>query len=141
MKTAEIKFIAVWIDHEKAHLIEPGKEPSIQTVFASANENGHVKGETADGIRLGNFRSTNNEYHKHRKEENQFHQFCKELSAVLVQYDVLLVLGPGTAHKEFRNYLQNEKHFKDKKIMELTTGQMTENELKAKVNSVYCETL
>ena len=141
MKTAETKFIAVWMDHEKAHLVEPGKEPTIQTIFAPDKANVHEDGETADGTRLGNFRSTNNEFNKHRKDENQFHTFCKQLSAGLLNYDKLIVFGPGTAHKEFRNYLKLEKQFKDMEIMELTTDYMTENELKAKVNSLFLQTL
>ena len=141
MKTEENKFIAVWMDHEKAHLIEPGKEPTIQTIYAPTKANAHVAGETSDGTSLGHFRSTNNEFNKHRKDENQFQFFCKQLSAGLICYDKLMVFGPGTAHKEFRNYLQQEKQFKDKEILESTADYMTENELKAKVNAMFLQTL
>lgn len=140
MKSAN-KFLAIWMDHEKAHLIEPGVLPAIQTMYRSEKENAHEIGENADGIKLGNFRSSNNEFHKHRKAENQFNVFCKQLTAGLNHFDVLLICGPGEAHKEFRNYLLGEKQFKDKKVVVETTDYLTENQIKAFVNTKYHETL
>lgn len=141
MKSTENKFVAVWMDHEKAHLIEPGIHPMMQTIHRSEKHNEHIAGESADGIKLGNFRSSNNEFHKHRKEENQFHLFCKQLSAGLKEFHTIYIFGPGTAHKEFRNYLKNDHHYLDKKIIEETTDYQTENQIKAKANSIYMETL
>ena len=138
MKTTS-KFMAIWLDHEKAYLIEPGAEPIIQTIHSSEKASSNVAGEEADGIRIGNFRSSNNEFSKHRKEENIFHLFCKNISAGIKNYDTLYILGSGTAHKEFRNYLKEDHHFKDKLIIEETTDHLTENQLKAKVNMVYTE--
>ena len=34
MKTTS-KFLAIWLDHEKAYLIEPATEPIIQTIHSS----------------------------------------------------------------------------------------------------------
>jgi hypothetical protein len=136
MKAHEkIKRIGVWMDHAEAKLAEP-EHPveAIQEVEAESSGRVREPGETGDGVRVGVFRSANNEFRKHIKRQHDDQLFYKELSEELLPYDEILIFGPTTAEKEFYNYLMNEKHFAGKRISSRQENYMSDNQIVAFVN-------
>jgi hypothetical protein len=132
------KIIGLWLDHTEARLIDPknlNSEPKI--IRSMINAKKHIPGETADGTRLGNNRSTNDESHKHYREQNELHTYYKTVAASLAGFDDILIFGPTTAKKELQNYLLNEKSFADKKITVEPADYLTENQMAARVRDFY----
>jgi hypothetical protein len=137
----EIASIGVWMDHAQAKLIEPGKPAFDMRVIESPVEGRvRIEGEGADGTRLGGYRSTNNEVHKHNREQNELHQYYKQLADVLLPYEKILLCGPGTARKEFHNYLLDKKRFNGKKILSMQEDKFSDNQLAAYVTNHLQET-
>lgn len=132
------KCIGVWLDYGKAYFIKPGKDNSEIEKFSSNLEtHQRIDGESSSGARLGNNRSTNNEYSKHTKEQEDVKQYFKSLSTKLKPYDHILLFGASTAKNEFGNYILEDKSFNGKRIKTETADFMTENQMKAKVSEHF----
>ena len=114
--------VGVWLDHHQA-------------VVVSAPE-----GEFAIA---GSFETTAPEHH--RSSEHTIHKAQKALTlkhfdavaAQLTAYDHILLFGPGTAQEEMRNLLGDDTHFRGKKIEIDSAGQMTPNQIVAKVRDFF----
>lgn len=130
------KQIGLWMDHEKAKLIEP-VTARITTLEREALPQSAIAGEQGGGSRLGNNRSTNNEFNRHNKEQDQLHAYYKELAKELMPYDEILIMGASTAHKEFVNYLVSDKHFSGKKITGEACDHLGDNVLQQKVYDFF----
>jgi len=123
--------IAVWMDHTEAQLIEPGMTTDqIRLILSPFKGKVRKAGEESDGIQLGNYRSTNNESHKHFREQNELLSYYKQLAEALMPYNEILISGPSTAHNEVYNYLLNEKKFSGKKISVKKTDYITPNQIR-----------
>lgn len=127
-----IKRIGVFMDHKGVTLLDPD---SLQLTNLASGIDHHTRfdGEVSDGTRLGNNRATNNEAHKHNKEQNQAHLFYRKLAGQLKPFDEIFILGPTTAKDEFRNYVHKEKLLGNKKVVTEKSDYLTENQLKEKV--------
>ncbi len=129
--------IGVWMDHSKACLIDLAKSSkAISTIKPPAMPR-RIFGEEADGIRLGNNRSTNNEYGKHEKEKNTTHAFYKKLADALREYDEIFLFGPTTARKEFRNYALKENLLAGKKVASRAADYLTDNQMVEQVRKYF----
>jgi hypothetical protein len=133
-----IKRIGLWMDHSEAILINPDELDGKMEVIR-ADKSRHIRhaGQSASGIKLGNYRSTNNEVSMHNKEQNHLHAFYKELANSVHPYDEILVLGPTTAPSEFHNYMEKEKGLNTKKMEVLHCDYLTENQLQEQVKKFF----
>lgn len=130
------KQIGVFMDHSGATLLTPD---SIQEKIISSGIAHPIRtdGEGGDGTQLGNYRSTNNETHKHNKEQNQLHVYFKNLVEHLKPFDEILILGPTTARDEFHNYFQKEKLLHEKMIVIEKSNYLSENQLREKIINFF----
>ncbi|MBK7038576.1 MAG: hypothetical protein KBF42_00870 [Chitinophagales bacterium] len=131
-KQLEIKKIAIWMDHKEAKMIDPAHlDQDLIKVTSKIKGRKRISGQSSDGVKLGGFRSSNNEFAKHEKEQNSLHAYFKELADKLVVYDEILIFGPTTARQEFYNYLNAEHNFINKVIHTVDGDYITDNQLKA----------
>ncbi|MEP6792721.1 MAG: hypothetical protein ABJB16_00225 [Saprospiraceae bacterium] len=129
-KYVALKSIGVWMDHAEAKLIHPGQPASTMEVFHSPVQTRiRIPGEVPDGTRLGDYRSTNNEFTKHHTLQNEIHSYYKQLAEKLQSYDEILIFGPAPARNEFHNYLLKEKSFAKKRIQVKPVDYITDNQL------------
>src|SRR5689334_454245 len=129
--------IGVWMDHSKACLIDLAKSTKTISTIKSPIKPRRIFGEKSDGTRLGNNRSTNNEYSKHEKEKNIEHAYFKKLVDTLSEYDEIFLFGPTTARKEFRNYVLKEKLLTGKKITSHAADYLTDNQMVEQVRNYF----
>ena len=135
---ADIKKVGLWMDHEEAKFIEPKKEQSsIRSIHANSPGLIRHTGESSDGTKLGQYRSSNNEFSKHRKEENNIREYFESLVEQLQSYDEIFIFGPTTAAVEFKNYLSKEKVLSDKKIHMEKADYLTEPQLLKAVKEYF----
>ena len=87
--------VVLFMDHAQAVLIDANEKR--ETVQSLINSHERVDDETGDGTRLGNFRSTNNESHKHNIRINKLNKYYKHLAQLLMPYNSILIMGPTTA--------------------------------------------
>lgn len=141
-KNASSRQIGVWIDHSKSLFFDPQSEDErIETLYSGQESHERFRGEHGDGTRLGNFRSTDNEFHKNRREENITKTYYKELTEKLDHFDEIYLFGPGQARKELHNLLSDDKQFASKSISSEACDQVSENQLRAQVRRHFTESL
>ena len=130
-----VRSIGIWMDHTEARLLEPGQTAgSIRVVVSPVTGRERVEGEVANGTRLGGYRSTNNEAHRHNREQNELRAFYRQLSEELLPYERILLCGPASACREFHNFLQKEKRFAGRTITTMAEDYLSDNEWVACVN-------
>ncbi|MBL0105217.1 MAG: hypothetical protein IPP51_16450 [Bacteroidetes bacterium] len=119
--------VGIWLDHVHARIIYPNG--IIEPVKSMHETNLRIAGEQPDGIRMGNHRSSNNEYSKHHIEIEELHRFFAAIYHSIKNFDQIFLFGPGTATEEFRNYLIEKEKRHLTSILIRRTEQMTDAEL------------
>ena len=80
----------------------------------------------------GSSEHTNN--HKNKAEAEKFY---KEISHALEQFHDILIFGPGKAQEELFNHLKENKHFHGHNLSIDSAGNLTENQMIAKVRDFF----
>ncbi|MEO8148899.1 MAG: hypothetical protein ABI723_14735 [Bacteroidia bacterium] len=138
MKNNKRSKIGLWLDHAEARIINPDKNAGIvKSIHSTVESRVRIAGESGDGTRLGNNRSSNNESQKHHREQNQVHAYYKQLAQEVMPYDDILIFGPTTAPQEFHNYLNSEKDCTGKRIKVEHTDYITDNQLTEQVHNFF----
>lgn len=131
------KKIGIWLDHAHALLINIGTTPiTTERLYAKVLTT-QEDGENGRPIRLGNFRSTNNEHHAHQREQDRERKFFKEISKELLPFDEILITGPTTAQEELLHVLQEDPHFSEKRMTMSSCGYETEPEVVDRVKKFF----
>jgi len=132
------KRIGIWLDHTKAHFIDLSKGITVvETVHSDKESEVRFKGETGNGISLGNNRSTNNENHVHNRQQQIIQGYYQILSDRIKNYDDILLFGPTGAKDELYNKLSADKHFANKVIRVESADKLTENQMVAQVKQFF----
>lgn len=132
------KIIGVWLDHSEARFINPlDLKSKPEVIHSLLNSHKHIPGEESDGMRLGNFRSANDESHKHFREQNELNGYYKKIAVALSPFDDILIFGPTTAKQELQNHLISDKSFVNKKITVEAADYITENQMAERVRNFY----
>lgn len=113
------------MDSQNAMLISktadlPEKEYSIQNKLKSKEYHG-TKGE----------HGSNN-----ADQANGLH-FFKDVANLLLPFDEIFIFGPGKAQEEFHNFLKEDSHFNNKKIIIDTAERISEAQMIAKVKTYF----
>jgi stalled ribosome rescue protein Dom34 len=119
------KKLGIWLDHTTAHLIEL----KDNSTHSKTIESFAVQGEKQQ---FGKDESL-----KHNMEQDQLSEFFKRLSAVIIDYQEVLLFGPTHAKTELYNLLKEYNHFNNVKIEIETTDNLTENQLHAYVKTHF----
>ena len=120
------KFLGLWLDHEDARLIATEGTGPIGD-FSIIR---HVKAHHRDS--RGS--SENAQHHSIQEERKKFFQ---QVTEAIKPFDDILIFGPGTAQEELRNHLTSDKDFHGKKLSIDTAGNLTENQVIAKVRDFF----
>lgn len=124
--------IGLWMDHSQARLLEPGEPVStIRIVNSEISKKKKIDGEEADGIRLGKYRSSNNEYSKHNRKQNILEEYYKMLAKEIQVYDEIFLSGSTTALEEFKNFLSRKKSFLSKRVHMKRMDYLSDNQFAA----------
>ena len=131
------KRLALWIDHTTAYLIriKDGKTV-VSTIESDYDPKPRIEGEKPDGGKVTAKRSTNNEYKKHRKQENQLGAFYKELTGKVQKYHIIYLFGPGTAKNELLNHIRKEASTDGKTFIVDSADTLTFPQMVARAKSV-----
>lgn len=112
------KQLGIWLDHSSAHLIEFASDMEQTKVFTS-KASSHEQSENLPG----------NENATNHKEQQKQGTFYKNLSAVIKNFDEVILFGPTTAKSELHNLLKADHQFDAIKIETKTTEKMSEQEM------------
>lgn len=113
----KVEKLGIWMDHAKAHILHS----SIDTI--------ETKTISSKFTHLEKEHSLNkSENLMHHKEQHQQHEYYKEIGNVIKNYDEVVVFGPTDAKVELVNFLKQDRHFDNIKIVVENADKMTEHQ-------------
>lgn len=107
------KQIGICMDHSIAFVLEITNSKIIRTTISS---------EFTHDDKVFGFRK--NENQMHTKENNLLKDYYKKISAVILQFNEVILFGPTDAKTELHNLLKVDHLFANIKIDEKTTDKM-----------------
>ena len=125
MKAA--KRLGIWMDHSIAHLTELNND-TIETRTIESKPEVQVN---KDDLYY------KDESHELNKEQGLLSSYYNKLSAIIVDYDEVLLFGPTDAKNELLNLIKKNHLFDKIKIEVKSVDKMTENQQKAFVNEHF----
>ncbi len=133
-----VKKIGLWLDHVVAHFIEiEDGEEHFETMYSGKESLLRIKGESGNGIKMGNYRSSNNEHQVQMRENEIISDYYKNIAKRLLNFDEIFILGASTAKNELYNLLRTNKHFDGKLIQTESSDQITKNQMIARVRAFF----
>lgn len=114
----EVNTVDLWIDQSIGKIVVFGKpELILHVINSNYKSQERIEGEASDGIMLGAYRATNNEFTKHNKEKKAMRAFFKTIATALESYDKVVVSGTGPKPAEFCNFIKNENLLPGKEVV------------------------
>lgn len=118
-------YAGVWLDTQQAMIISKNDD-NEQGDFAILEK---VKAKAAHGS--GSEHTINNAKHADTI------KYFKSVSSLLLDYDEILVFGPGKSQEQFQNILKEDVQFKSKKISIDSAEHLTDPQMIAKVRDFF----
>lgn len=109
--------LGIWMDHSNAHILHSSVD-TIETKTISSKFT-HIEKEHS---------LSKSENLMHHKEQQQQHEYYKEIGDVIKNYNEVIVFGPTDAKVELVNFLKKDYHFDNIKIEVKNADKMTENQ-------------
>ena len=115
------QYAGVWMDHHNAIFITD-KDGSFAI---------------QDKVVAGQYHGDKGEHASMNAEKTNNLKYFKTIAQRLLNFDEVLIFGPGKSQEEFLNFLHEDQHFKHKKITLDSAGQVTDNQMVAKVRDFF----
>ncbi len=119
------KKLGIWLDHTIAHIIVLNNNSITSNTIESLSLQGEKQNFGKD------------ESLKHNTEQDQLSDYFNRLSAVIKDYQEVLLFGPTNAKTELFNLLKEDSHFNSVKIEIETSDNLTENQMHAFVKEHF----
>ena len=132
-----IKQTGIWIDKEKAYLINiaEGKH-NIKTIESDISIRERFEGEGKEYGRFGGqFLSMENK--KNNRIKKQSVEYLKRIISEINNSDEVVLFGPAEMKTELEKMILKDNSLKDKLVAVQTADSMTENQLVAWVKEFY----
>jgi len=115
----------LWLDQRNAILISRDSEKPEEDY--AVRQKLHAPGEQRAG----------DEHTMNSGKQADTRDYFKTLATILSPYDQILIFGPGKLQEQFRNFLQHDAHFTDKKIDLDTAQHQTDPQMIAQVRGFF----
>ena len=132
-----MKNLGIWLDKEKAHIVNLENEKEEFTTIKSNIENYHISGGSGTRLKGGPQDVVQDSKYLER-EKHQLKAYFKQIAAQINHADVIVIFGPAETNQKFRKELQ--LHYKNisAKVKGLVkVDSMTENQIKALVRDFF----
>lgn len=119
-------FAGVWLDHHTALVITTDDHEGHGAY--SVKKKIHSPSRALRG---------SSEHTINQKNHRESEKFYKDISRELEQYHDILLFGPGKAQEELFNHMKENKHFHGHNLSIDSAGNLTENQMLAKVRDFF----
>ncbi len=119
------QYAGVWLDNDKAMII------------TNNSENGNDDYTVKDKVKAKETHSGGSEHSMNNAKQSDSLKYFKSVSALLSNYDEILVFGPGKSQEQFQNHLNEDPQFKNKKITIDSAEQLTDPQMIAVVRDFF----
>ncbi len=116
------QYAGVWMDHHNALFIT-----SVDGEFTLRD----------DKVIAGEYHGDKGEHAYNNAEKTDNRKYFKTIASQLLNYDEIFIFGPGKSQEEFLNFLEDDNHFKNKKITLGSAEKMTDPQTVAKVRDFF----
>lgn len=132
-----MKNIGIWMDKEKAFIINPNKNDKEMITIPSQIETYRIHGGSGTKVKGGPQDVVQDSKYLER-EKHQFKAYFKEIASHVKDVDKLVVFGPAEAGEKFKKELGHYyKDLHEKLEGVFKTDSMTANQTKALVRNYF----
>jgi hypothetical protein len=119
------QFAGVWLDNQKAIII------------TNSAEEGNDQYAIKEHIKATEHHGGGSEHSMNNAKQSDTLKYFKSVSNVLLNYDEILVFGPGKSQEQFQHHLQEGSQFKSKQITLESAEALTDPQMIAKVREFF----
>lgn len=119
------QYAGVWLDNQQAMII-------TKTI-----ENGEGDYTIQEKIKSREIHGGGSEHTMNNAKQSDTLKYFKSISVLLLQYDEILVFGPGKSQEQFQHHLQEDGQFKSKQITIDSAEHLTDPQMVAKVRDFF----
>ena len=110
---------------------------NTNAIIIAANEDEAAEYAIQGKVKANDHNSSGSEHGRHNAQQSDSLKYFKSLSSQLVNYDELLIFGPGKAQEQFQNFLKEDGQFNTTKVTIDSADNLTDPQMIAKVRDFY----
>ena len=119
------QYAGVWLDNDKAMII------------ANISTNEVANYVIQDKLKARETHGGGSEHSINSSKQSDSLKYFKALASRLLNYDEILVFGPGKSQEQFQNHLQEDIQFNSRKITIDSSEHLTDPQMIAKVRDFF----
>lgn len=119
------QYAGIWLDNQNAMIIAHSDE----------EENGDF--QIQDKVKSDEYHGGKGEHASNNADRANSLKFYKTVAGLVMKYDEIMVFGPGKAQEEFKNFLNGDSRFNNKKITIDSSEHISDPQMIAKVREYF----
>ncbi|HZH67363.1 MAG TPA: hypothetical protein VEY10_20900 [Flavisolibacter sp.] len=119
------QYAGVWLDNTKALII------------TDTSENEGSDYTILDKVKAKGAHGGGSEHSMNNAKQSDMLKYYKTVSNLLLDYDEILIFGPGKAQEQFQHHLKEDAQFNTKQISIDSAEQLTDPQMIAKVREFF----
>lgn len=119
------KYAGIWLDNQQAKII------------SNSGENDNNDYVVQEKIKAKENHGGGSEHTINNARQSDNIKYFKSISAHLLDYDEILIFGPGKSQEQLHNFLEQDAQFGNKKISVDSADQLTDPQMIAKVRDFF----
>ena len=129
--------LGIWIDSEKAIILNNGSNEKSLKIVESAIENKTNHEKESDKGTFSGSQHMNNESKFEERKKHQLTDFLKAVVSHVEDGDAVYIIGPSETKKHLKSKIEDEKTLSKTTIVIEAAERMTDNQFVAKVSDHY----
>ena len=119
------EYAGVWLDNTKAIII------------ADASESETAGYAITDTLKAPEMHGGGSEHGMNNAKQSDLLKYYKSLAHLLLNYDEILIFGPGKSQEQFQHHLKDDAQFTNKQITIDSAEHLTDPQMIAKVREFF----
>lgn len=131
------KFIGLWIDHARCHIVLLNEKEEHIVKIESLVDGNHGSSASHRFSDISNSADAAFEGKIQERRKHQLHRYYQDIIHSIKEADRIFIFGPGEAKTELEKEIKKIKEFQSKILTIESTDKMSDNQIVAKIRQFF----
>ena len=112
-------------------------DSQIAMLISKTTDDSESEFDVQNKVKAKDYHGGKGEHGSNNADQANSKHYYKDIAHLLLPFDEIFIFGPGQAQEEFQNFLKEDAHFNNKKIIIDTAERLSDPQMIAKVKAYF----